>query len=174
MILFETERLIIRKGDLTDFEDFLTIRNSAPFLKYNPMPPVTKDEGLDEFKQLIKEGTMNVISLKEGAMIGMIDSYPDALRYNVNSEMISYNMNEQYVGKGYMQEALRGMIDHLFRREGKAVISARVFKGNDISKHLLEKAGFTHEGTLRHCVKGNGDIIHDDWIFSLMKEEYNQ
>ncbi|TDM07939.1 GNAT family N-acetyltransferase [Macrococcus lamae] len=171
MTIFETERLMIRRPVSSDFDNFITIRNSEPFLNYNPMPELTEDAAREELEHLIKEETMYAICLKDDTMIGMMDAFHDSLRYNVNSQMISYNMNEAFTGKGYMQEALVGLISHLFEN-GTDIISARVFKGNVASKHLLEKVGFIHEGTLRHCVKGNHDIIHDDWIFSLMKEDW--
>ena len=67
-----------------------------------------------------------------------------------------------------MYEALHTIIQELLKEND--IISARVFVGNDASKKLLEKLGFTHEGTLRHAVKGYQDIIFDDQLFSITKE----
>ncbi len=68
-----------------------------------------------------------------------------------------------------MSEALNVVIDYLFD-QGKEVISARAFVGNESSKRLLLKLGFVLEGCLRKAVKGYQGIIYDDLVFSLIKD----
>ena len=64
------------------------------------------------------------------------------------------------------------VIAHLFEREELELISARVFGENAASQALLEKLGFTHEGTLRKGVRTHDGKAHHDKLFSLLREEY--
>lgn len=51
------------------------------------------------------------------------------------------------------------------------MILAKVFKENKDSAKLLERLHFTYEGCIIKCVKGYNDIIYDDLLFSLFKDE---
>ena len=52
-------------------------------------------------------------------------------------------------------------------------IFAEPFDDNLGSKGVLEKAGFTYEGTMRNGIYKNG-IIHSYCIYSLLREEVNE
>lgn len=80
-------------------------------------------------------------------------------------------MNEKYTEKGYMSEALNDFTDYIFSHTSTEMILARVFKENKDSAKLLERLHFTYEGCIRKCVKGYNDIIYDDLLFSLFKDE---
>lgn len=68
-----------------------------------------------------------------------------------------------------MTEALCSMIDYLFNHMQCEIIVARVFVCNSKSKRLIEQLGFQQEGFIHRAVRGNGDVVHDDYIFALMK-----
>ena len=40
-----------------------------------------------------------------------------------------------------------------------------------LSCALIEGLGFEREGVLRKCVKGYQDVIYDDIVYSLLKED---
>ena len=90
----------------------------------------------------------------------------------MNSLTISYYLGEEYASKGYMTEALREIIRFTFEDRKAEVLSVRVFKENIASRRLVEKLGFVYEGCIRKCVKAYGDIVYDDMIYSILKEEY--
>jgi RimJ/RimL family protein N-acetyltransferase len=48
-----------------------------------------------------------------------------------------------------------------------------VTAGNRASKRLLEKSGFVLEGELRESYQLAGRW-HNDWLFGLLKKEYQQ
>jgi ribosomal-protein-alanine N-acetyltransferase len=171
----ETKRLHIRKAKPTDFDDYIKMRNSEFVLKYNAMK-VLKDEEVKQ--ELLKYSqSQEVLFLEEkalGKVIGAVFLQPDSLRYQVDAVMLSYYLNEEYAAKGYMSEALKAIIDHLFNEKKAEVVSARVFSDNIPSQKLLQKLGFVKEGCIRRCVKGYRDVVHDDMLFSILKEEYKQ
>lgn len=132
------------------------------------MHPVT----LQQMEQTLKESNGQTLCLWEkekNCVIGAIFLEKDELRFGVSSCMISYYLNEIYAQKGYMTEALQSLIPFLFA-SGYAVISARVFADNIASAKLLQKAGFLKEGLLRHAVNDGKGKIHDDFLFSMVKE----
>ena len=74
-------------------------------------------------------------------------------------------------GKGYGYESLRAVCDYAFNEGGIRRLTATVTVGNAASRGLLEKAGFVLEGELRENY-WLADSWHNDWIFSLLKHEY--
>lgn len=162
----ETKRLILRYAENFDIEDILDFRNSEFVLTYNAMDQADEQMILDSLASTI------VMEEKETRkVIGCIFVSEDSLRYETNSRCISYYLSENYALQGFMSEALEALITLLFN-QGVELVSARVFKENMASIRLLEKLGFRHEGTLRKAVKGYKNIIYDDCVFSILKDEW--
>lgn len=169
----ETERLVLRAARCGDEEDLLKIRNSEYVLMYNCMTKLTAEKLREQIAKDMKSDDTFYIELKEShKIIGVIGLEADSLRYGVNSLCISYYLGEEYSSRGYMTEALREIIRYYFEEKHTEVISVRVFKDNMPSRRLVEKLGFINEGCIRRCVRGYGDIIYDDMIYSILKEEY--
>lgn len=162
--MIETKRLILRPGMINDIKDVMEFRNTDFVLKYNCMNLASEQE---VFQEISKSFVLYEKKLKK--VIGILSIHQDDLRYGVKSMCLSYYMNEKYTRKYYMSEAIDKVMDELFKL-GCDVVSARVFIENDASKGLLKKLGFKHEGTLKHAVRGYKGIIHDDCLFSKVKE----
>ncbi|NLP35964.1 MAG: GNAT family N-acetyltransferase [Clostridiales bacterium] len=169
----ETERLILRAARPGDENDIFEIRNSEYVLKYNCMSKITLEQLQEQVEKDIDCKNTFYIELKEKQkVIGVIDLEEDGLRYGVNSLSISYYLGEEYSSKGYMTEALQEIISYVFEEMQADVLSVRAFKDNIASQRLIEKLGFTYEGCIRRGIKGYQDIIYDDMIYSILKEEY--
>lgn len=170
----ETERLLIRHPQLGDEVDLLELRNSEYVLKYNCMKKITIEQLQEELRQeMASEDDSFCIVLKESnKIIGKVDVSPDSLRYRINSLGISYYLGEQYASKGYMTEALREVLRYVFEERSAEVLSVRAFRSNAASIRLIEKLGFTHEGCIRRGVMGYQDVVYDDMIYSILREEY--
>ena len=169
---FETQRLILRKPQLTDVEEYMTFVNSAFVNRYNAMTPVTREKAESQFANASDDLSALAIELKEsGKIIGMIYTGEDSLRYGVDSKEFSYFLREEEAGKGYMKEALRALIQYLFTEEQLTCVSARCFVPNVASQRLLESLGFHRDGVIRQCVKGYQDQVFDDCLYSLMRSE---
>ena len=50
-------------------------------------------------------------------------------------------------------------------------IDARVYKGNEASARVLEKAGYTLEGLLRKAILKQGVPI-DHYLYAILREEW--
>jgi len=169
MVCIETGRLRLRTPRPTDAGPLLAIRNSPYVLRFNPMKPWD----LARMEQQVEEESHSdrVLYIEEktaGGLIGGIWLGEDALRYGPAAFDLSYYLAENQAGKGYMTEALSHAMPYAFQKLGAQVVSARVFRDNAASARVLEKLGFTHEGTLRLAIQTQDGVIHDDMLFSLL------
>lgn len=169
----ETSRLILRKPEISDVDDYLEFANSEFVQRYNAMSPVTKEKTEDAFGKAADDLSALVIELKStGKVIGMIYIQEDSLRYGVASKEFSYLLREEESRKGYMKEALHALIDYLFEAEQLSCVAARCFLPNVASQRLLESLGFLREGVVRKCVKGYQNTVFDDCLYSLLREDW--
>ena len=81
---------------------------------------------------------------------------------------LGYFIAEPYWGKGAMTEAVRQMRDYIFDNTDIVRIFAAPYAHNAASCHVLEKAGFQFEGTLRHNAVKNGQLV-DMKMYSVLR-----
>ena len=169
----ETERLILRNVRVEDAEDTFPLRHSEFVMQYNCMKPVTMDAYRAMLaRNLNADGWLHLELKDSGRVIGMVGWSEDQIRYQVNAVNIDYYLGEQYAQQGYISEALRALIRYLFEEKSAELVSARVFGENTASQTLLEKLGFTLEGTLRKGLRTYDGKAHEDRLYSLLKEEF--
>ena len=83
---------------------------------------------------------------------------------------LGYWLGRDYWGQGFMTEAVRRICREAFAVWDILRIQAEVFAPNAGSRRVLEKAGFTLEGTKRRGVYKNGQVL-DACVYALLKEE---
>jgi len=106
-----------------------------------------------------------------GEIIGMI-SLNNIDVINRHAEL-GYWLGRPYWGNGYVSEAIELIVRHSFRRFKLNRIYARVMHPNTTSAHLLEKSGFTYEGTLRKNIKRNGRYLNE-LRYGLLIEDWRR
>lgn len=169
----ETTRLILRDPTDRDADAYLAMCNSEFVLKYNAMTPRTHDSVLKEFANA-QDSMLLLLEYKENnAVIGAVFVHEDSLRWGVESKELSYFLDEAYSCRGYMREALRALITYLFEMENLTCVAARAFAPNVASRKLLESLGFHLNGVIPACVKGYGDVVFDDTLYSVFKTDWN-
>ena len=84
---------------------------------------------------------------------------------------IGYWLGRRDWGQGYMTEALRETIRHGFDDLGMFRIEGFCLPENLASARVMERAGMTHEGTLRHYVWAKKQH-HDVRVFSILRREF--
>lgn len=167
----ETDRLLLRQPEKADaaavrelmMQEFVR-RNNCFGL---PLP-------LEAVEQMLtsRPDQMVLTRKEDGAVIGHVSAQPDGLRYQVDAVSLSYYLGEAYARQGYMTEAVGAVVKDVFYKTRTQVVSARSFVENEGSVALLEKLGFTREGTLRRALPDSYGQMHDDMMFSLLREEY--
>src|SRR5207253_4414556 len=81
---------------------------------------------------------------------------------------LGYWLAEPLWGRGLAVEACRAVLAHVFAACEAERMQARVIAGNAASCRVLEKLGFTYEGTMRSCLFRRGKF-EDVMYFSLLR-----
>jgi RimJ/RimL family protein N-acetyltransferase len=84
---------------------------------------------------------------------------------------LGYAMAHAHWGKGYMNEALTGLVSHAFEVMKLRRLEADVDPRNAASIRTLERLGFQREGFLRERWHVNGEI-QDAFFYGLLRREW--
>lgn len=171
-IRIETDRLLLRppkRADAPALREFLA---QEYVRRYNCLGKLPTVEKLEELLLSEPERQFSLVRRADGKVLGHIGLETDSLRFRMEALSLDYYLGEEHAHKGYMSEALEGLLRYLFLQTGTEVVSARAFTENAASLSLLEKLGFTREGTLRRAVRTYEGRCFDDAVFSLLREEY--
>jgi len=171
-----TKRLIIRPLKESDMIFFEHHYSNPLIQKYTLLQFRNQDEILDFYKRgsgsTKSDQFRLVLVLKEmNQEIGsVVFEHWDK---HHNSSEIGYDLSPEFWGKGFMIEALNSILDFVFSQMKVNRLEATTNPTNNRSMKLLKKIGFTEEGKLRQKYYFNGNY-HDELIFSLLEEEWNQ
>lgn len=105
----------------------------------------------------------------DGAAVGSISLTLGSDVYRRSAEL-GYWLAEPFWGRGLMTSAVAEMCREGFETWDIVRIYAEPYARNLASRRVLEKAGFTLEGTLRQSVCKNGEML-DACIYALIREE---
>jgi len=153
-MVLRTKRLFLRPVAVSDAPALFEARGDAEVMRYWDWPE-QKDVAAVEriFAEHIPELTSETtrwwaVALSPGGpAIGECD-LSEIDTHHGRAE-IGFLFARRHWGQGYAQEAMERVIDHGFDDLGLERLWARFHDGNDASKRLLEKLGFTYEGRLR-------------------------
>ena len=171
---FETERLVLRRWKASDIDDYFEFV-SDPEVRLAANSKLCTDESSAELclRKDIENPECYAITLKDsGKAIGYIKFQKDITRPLPTSRSVGYELNRAYWGKGYMPEALEAMLCKGFEEMQLEVIAVGHFDGNDKSKSVIEKCGFTYEGITRKLLRKADGTLVDAYNYSITKEEY--
>lgn len=174
----ETDRLILRRFTYDDADDVLNIWASKPEIQYMYSEPIytTKDEVLGLLNKYISAYESGdvcrwaIIEKKSLKCVGQIAFYLVDTKNHFAE--IEYCIGTDFQNKGYMTEAVKAIITYGFEKIGLHKIQISTKSINAPSKRVIEKCGFTYEGTLRDYFYFEGGYI-DRLYFSMLVEEYN-
>lgn len=175
MKLLETDRLILRPFEKTDLEDFYEYAKSPNVGPNAGWPPHDNVEGSEKIlTTLIEEDEVLAIVWKESnKVIGSIGLHKDPVRSAQDVKMLGYVLSEDYWGKGIVTEASKAVINYAFQELGVFIISIHHYPFNQRSKRVIEKCGFTYEGTLRHASTIYNGNTYDTVCYSMTKEDWS-
>ena len=165
MYFFETERLVLRKVSEEDFPYFRADLSDKEMDRMMLRWPCETEEdirlGFEWF--LNKEERAYAIVHKEtGETIGNLTVYnrvPECVANHEavqgkNGKSLSFALLPAFRRKGFMYEAVSGVIDYLFQAEKADYINCGYLSYNAPSKALQEKLGFTYLLTERFQFDG--------------------
>lgn len=175
--VFETERLILRRFTINDAVDYLALRSDVQAMKYIEKPKPQSIQEIYDLINTINNGINNnenigwAIQLKnELKMIGSI-GYHRVWPENHRAE-IGYMLHPLHWRKGYMNEAVKKIIDFGFNEMKLHSIEANINPANKASAQLLLKNKFVKEGYFKEDYYFNGRFL-DTEIYSLLNNGLN-
>ena len=173
----ETERLIIREFEESDFESVHLYASKPEVTKYMPFGPNSKDETRLFLKNAIgykhqsprKNYDLAVVLKKDDVLIGGCGIY--ITNISVKEGYIGHCLDNVYWGNGYATEAANALLKFGFEILKLHRIFATCHTKNTASAKVLEKSGMIKEGCLRDNRFHQGKWM-DSFIFSILEHEY--
>ena len=150
----QTERLILRNWQENDAESIYKYAQNPNIGPIAGWPPHTSVEYSREIikKVLTVDETYAVVLRQTGEAIGCIALMMSKSEINT-AEMaegeaeIGYWIGEPFWGQGLIPEAVRELLRHAFEHLGLTAVWCGYYDGNEKSKRVQEKCGFTYHHT---------------------------
>lgn len=101
--------------------------------------------------------------------IYLIREHPNATVYRFGE--LAYWITPDEWGNGYATSASRLLLDYTFDELGLHRIEASTFASNEASKRVLEKLGFTEEGSARKAARIQGEWV-DRLQYGILESEW--
>ena len=140
--------------------------------EYNPFLQMSRTDLEKAQEHNPFERQLFIIEKKDGAKIGFVSQFY-TLRPGAKHQEIGFVSIPSERGKGYSTEAVEIMVDFLFLSKEIVRIQAQTDQRNAASQKLLEKVGFTKEGTVRRFFFMRGEW-RDAYIYSILREEWKE
>jgi [ribosomal protein S5]-alanine N-acetyltransferase len=174
MKTLETERLLLRSWTLNDLDDFYEYARDpdiGPNAGWEPhADKAVSARILQSFIE--KDEVWAIVYKQNNKAIGSLGLHPDRMREGINGKMVGYVLSQDYWGKGLMSEAVKRIIQFAFEETDVDLLSVRHYPFNQRSRRVIEKCGFTFEGTLRQASKLYNGMVVDDVCYSITRQEY--
>ena len=171
-----TNRLSLRAISAADVDDFYAVYSNPEVMRYWSTPPLPNKDAASKLIDEIHEGIERNDMLKWGIalrsndkLIGSVTLFHIDLTHR--RAEIGYAQGRAYWGQGYMQEALRAVLNHAFEVLNLHRIEADVDPRNAGSVRTLERLGFQREGYLRERWQVNGEI-QDAFYYGLLRPDW--
>ncbi|ETT69685.1 GNAT family protein [Paenibacillus sp. FSL R7-277] len=172
-----SDRLVIRKFDLQDVHSFYQYRTNPEVSRFQSWDHYTLQEA-EAFisRQIVhspdQPGTwfQYAIALTESdQLIG--DCAIHTLADEPRMVEIGFTLAPEHQGKGYMNEALRVLIDYVFGLLNKHKLIAFTDVRNTKSIQVLERLGMRREGHLLENYMSKG-IWVDEFQYAMLRSEW--
>ncbi|WP_180326730.1 GNAT family N-acetyltransferase [Raoultibacter phocaeensis] len=174
-----TERLVLRAFCLADADDVFAY-SSDPRIGHDAGWP--QHRSLDDSRSFItdiaSQGHVWAIIPREtatecnpeGTVIGSIGLIPDPARSLDSVLMLGYAIGSDWWGRGFTTEAAKEVVRFGFEQLGLIGISCTCYPWNAASRRVIEKCGFSFEGT-RHLAEIGQDGVPEDLLCHLLAKE---
>ncbi len=120
-------------------------------------------------QQYQQDKTVNGAIFYQGVFVGMCGFH--GIKSVDHSVSIGYWLNPDYQGRGIVTTCVRFLINEAFEYLNVNCVRISHAIGNNKSQAVIERCGFTYEGTLR-----SGAFVNDRYvdlaIYSMLKSEW--
>lgn len=121
--------------------------------------PYTLRDGADFVGRMVASTDPEAVAIElDGDLAGVIGVHPNTDVHRYVAEL-GYWLGPPFWGRGVATRCVRAITAHVFATTELLRIEAHVFSSNPASSRVVEKAGFTLEGTLRASVVKDGRVL---------------
>ena len=166
------ELVEINQSHLSDYYEIFKDEGTAKY--YNIIPFKKKEDAqkyIDWFQSRYKENLGIRWGIKLIESVGIIGTAGFNNFQRHHRANLGFDLHVDFQNKGYITEALSGILNFGFETLEINRIEAEVMQGNTASERVLEKLGFSNEGVLRDWMYWN-NMHYDMTMFSLLRKEY--
>ena len=181
MLFYQTERLILRDFERTDFDDvhaYSSDYENVRHMMFGPNTPEQTRAYLEE--QCVEERDADprmhyniALQRKEdGKVLGGILLH---MNWRRDDGILGVILNRQFSGHGYVTEGLAGILDYFFGELKLHRIHAVCDVNNTGMIHIFEKAGFRNEGRMVKRGKNRPEEpepYFDQFGYAILAEEW--
>ena len=177
-MLLETERLVLRPLESGDVDDILPFHADPDSVRYIPWEVrdrvaviewLTKAVTFKSFRPAEVGLIFAIIEKASGKVIGQLNT--KLVDEANNTANIGYILNPDYRGQGFVNEAMRAVLDYLFRTEKVHRVVADIDIRNGASVRVVERLGFRREATYIE-----NDYLKGEWcsmyLYALLSREW--
>jgi RimJ/RimL family protein N-acetyltransferase len=172
-----TARLRLRPFADSDAAALFALQSDVDVLRYWDSPPWSDPDRAARFlaacRQMSEDGTgvrLAVDRAADDTFLGWCSF--SAWNPTYRSASLGYCYTRPAWGQGYATEAARALLGWAFDTLDLNRVQAETDTRNAHSARVLEKLGFTREGTLREDCVVNGDVS-DSWVYGLLRREWS-
>lgn len=151
-----------------DYDIAKNLRNAFPH-------PYGLEDAMGFIRDCLSKGDTRQLTraiVAEGKIAGSIGVFLGSDVYEKSAEL-GYWLAKPFRRQGIMTQAVRRLCGEAFRIFDLERIYAEPFADNLGSRGVLEKAGFTLEGTMRNGVFKNG-VYKSYCMYALLREEWDR
>ena len=175
MVTLETERLILRPWRE---EDAPALYREARDPQVGPSAGWKPHASLEESREILRTvlsepGTFAVILRETGEPVGSVGVFPTELPEGKGESEIGYWIGRPYWGQGLIPEAVRELQRWCFQDRGESRLWCGHFPGNDQSRRVIEKCGFTYVCQDSPRVWPSGETF-DSRMYALTREDWEK
>ena len=164
----------IRQPTIKDATAFVAaVRRNRTLHRSWVSPPATTAAYRRYLQRISADGHRGfLVTHKEtGGLVGVIN-VSNIIRGTFQSAFLGYYAFSDYTGQGLMQEGLRLVLAHAFRKFGLHRLEANIQPRNAASVQLVRSCGFVREGYSRRYLKISGRWKdHERW--AILAEDFN-
>ncbi len=176
---FETERLLIRSpmpGDGVELH--AAIRDSHKELKpwmawvhHHRTPDASEESARRGRVEFLERKDLRMHIFPKGADTLVGSSGLHRIDWDIPRFEIGYWLRTSFTGRGYMTEAVRGIVAFAFDELGAERIEIKCDPTNTKSVKVAERCGFHLEGELRNNEKSPSGELRNTLVYSMLPEE---
>jgi RimJ/RimL family protein N-acetyltransferase len=161
-----TERQLLRPLRAGDAEAIVTLLGNWDVIRWLSSPPwpYTFEDASAFVEARMRQdpdGRVFLAVTLEDALIGGVGVRANAAEASGRSPILGFWLGQPYWGKGYMTEAARAFIAHLFASTAVDVIHTGAFADNAASLRVQEKLGFVRTGEMMlYCRPRGRELPH--------------